>query len=88
MAKMTGTVFTTDPDGAEVRLLAGTEAPKWYKGPATDSATSDDEPKALEDRTKDELRAMVNKRELVVAKSASKDELIAALIAADVPPVP
>jgi hypothetical protein len=86
MAKMTGTVFTTDPDGAEVRLLAGTDAPKWYKGPATDAKSSDDEPKALEDHTKDELRTMVEEGELVVAKSASKDELIAALIAADVPP--
>jgi hypothetical protein len=84
MAKMTSTVFTTDPDGAAVRLLEGEEVPKWYDGPATDAKRSD-EPRSLEDRTAKELRSMVDERELVVAKSASKDELIAALLAADVP---
>jgi hypothetical protein len=84
MGKMTSTVFTTDPDGAAVRLLEGDEVPSWYKGPATD-AKGNDEPRTLEDRTAKELRAMVDERELVVAKSASKDELIAALLSADVP---
>jgi hypothetical protein len=83
MAKMTSTVFATDPDGAAVRLLEGEEAPSWYKGPATDAKS--DAPKALEDHTAKELRAMVDERELVVAKSASKDELIDALLRADVP---
>jgi hypothetical protein len=85
MAKMTSTVFTTDPDGAAVRLLEGDEVPSWYKGPATDAKGNDDGPRSLEDRTAKDLRAMVDERELVVAKSASKDELIAALLAADVP---
>lgn len=84
MAKMTGTVFTTDPDGAEVRLLMGEDAPSWYKGPAVEGKY-DDGPRSVEELSKDELRELIQKNELVApAKNASKDEHVAVLRAADI----
>lgn len=85
MAKMTGTVFTTDPDGAEVRLLLGEDAPSWYKGPAVEGRSSDDGPRSVDELSKDELRKLIEENELVAPpKNASKDEHVAVLLAADI----